>query len=302
MHTSTLTLLRCPACSGRLVLGGRDAGAQSVDDDTEIESGTLVCSSCEQSFRVSAGTPHLVHPPDLLPSDAEFQEKYDTGAEQYDIGLDWLFSSFGEDQEEFRRRLVGLLELKPGARVLETGCGTGQDSIHIAEQIGPEGHLYAQDLSIGMLRLAAEKLRAAPSPADTILSNAAYLPFGDGVFDAAFHFGGINTFGEMRRAIDELTRVVRSGGKVLFGDEGVAPWLRRKLFGRILINANGLYRHRPPIDMLPAVARDVRLHWVLGNAFYVIEYRVGDDPPFVDLDLPIPGPRNGTLRSRFYGP
>lgn len=277
-----------------------DAVRQSEGGDAEIESGTLTCSSCSRSFLVAEGTPHLVHPSALLPSDAEFREKYDTGAEVYDTGLDWLFSSFGEDQEDFRRKLIGLLELEPGGHVLETGCGTGQDSMHIAERIGPDGHLYAQDLSLSMLRFASRRLGASTTPSDTILSNAAYLPFAEDAFDAAFHFGGINTFGDVRRAIDELTRVVRPGGKVVFGDEGVAPWLRRKLFGRILINANGLYRHRPPIDRLPAVARDVRLHWVLGNAFYVIEYRVGDGPPFVDLDLPIPGPRNGTLRSRFY--
>jgi ubiquinone/menaquinone biosynthesis C-methylase UbiE len=270
-------------------------------DGAEIVSGAVACMSCPRSFAVEDGIPNLVHPPDLLPSDREFKEKYDAGAEDYDTGLDWLFAVFRKREEDVRERMIDLLDLHPGARVLETGCGTGRDSLHIVRRIAPGGELYAQDLSVGMLRVARRKLAGSPVPVELVLSNASYLPFADAVFDAAFHFGGINTFGEVRRAIDELTRVVASGGRVVFGDEGIAPWLREKLLGRILVNANPLYAHRPPVEQLPPNALDVRLHWILGNAFYLVEYRVGDGPPPVDLDLPIPGPRGGTLRSRYYG-
>lgn len=279
-----LAALQCPACGGALAR----------------EDADIACEACGRAYPVDDGIPRLIHPPELLPSDSEFQSKYDGGADEYDTGLDWLFASFGEKQADFRRQLIDRLDLQPGMRVIETGCGTGQDSLEIAARIAPGGELYVQDLSIGMLQLARRRLRDASVPVRFVLSNASYLPLPSSQFDAAFHFGGINTFGEVRRAIDEMTRVVRPGGAVVFGDEGIAPWLRRKLIGRILVKANPLYRHRPPIDKLPDVAHDVRLSWLLGNAFYVIEYRVGDSPPFVDLDLPIPGPRNGTLRSRYY--
>jgi ubiquinone/menaquinone biosynthesis C-methylase UbiE len=86
----------------------------------------------------------------LLPSDCEFQRKYDDGADAYDAGLRWLFASFGQDQVSFRRGLVDRLDLRPGMRVIETGCGTGQDSAEIAARIAPGGELYVQDLSIAM--------------------------------------------------------------------------------------------------------------------------------------------------------
>ena len=121
------------------------------------------------------------------------------------------------------------------------------------------------------------------------------------LFRSVFHFGGINEFGEVGRALSEMTRVVTPGGKVVVGDEGIAPWLRRRVIGRILIRANPLYAHRPPLERLPENALDVSLHWIIGNAFYVIDYRVGDEPPPVDIDLPIPG-RGDSLRSRYYGP
>jgi ubiquinone/menaquinone biosynthesis C-methylase UbiE len=290
VKAAILDLLRCPACGSRLTSREPVSG--------EVQSATLVCN-CGRTFAVEDGIPRLSHPPELLPSDAEFQEKYDRGAEDYDTGLAWLFSAFRVDEDVLRRRMVDLLELQPGARILETGSGTGKDSVHIRERIHPGGILFAQDLSVGMLRVARQKLAGAPGEAEYVQSNASYLPFADGTFDAAFHFGGINTFGELRRALEEMTRVVRVGGKVVVGDEGIAPWLRRKLFGRILVKANPLYAHRPPLDAIPATAADVRVQWILGNAFYLIDYRVADGPPFVDLDLPIPG-RGDSLRSRYY--
>jgi ubiquinone/menaquinone biosynthesis C-methylase UbiE len=290
VNTAALEVLRCPACGQSFAL--------ESSERHEIDSGRLTCA-CERAFAIEDGIPHLAHPPTLLPSDAEFQEKYDAGAEAYDSGLAWLFAAFRCDEAELRKGMVDLLELRPGSRVLETGCGTGKDSEHIRDQIQPGGTLYAQDLSLGMLRIARRKLTGGSGEVEFVLSNAAYLPFADETFDAAYHFGGINTFGELRRALSEMTRVVRVGGKVVVGDEGIAPWLRRRLFGRILVKANPLYAHRPPLAAIPDNAADVRLQWILGNAFYVIDYRVAAEPPFVDLDLPIPG-KGDSLRSRYY--
>jgi ubiquinone/menaquinone biosynthesis C-methylase UbiE len=283
-----LEVFRCPACGSPLAV---DANGRR-----DVESGTLACV-CRRRFNIKDGIPHLAQPELLLPSDAETQRKYDVGAEKYDSDLAWLFEAFRVDESEVRQSMVGLLELRAGTRVLETGCGTGKDSHYILERIQPNGTLYAQDLSLGMLRMAREKL--ASSAVEYVLSNASYLPFADDSFDAAFHFGGINTFSELRRALSEMSRVVRVGGKVVVGDEGIAPWLRRRLFGRILVKANPLYAHRPPLADLPDNAAEVRVQWIIGNAFYVIDYRVAGGPPFVDVDLPIPG-KGDTLRSRYY--
>jgi ubiquinone/menaquinone biosynthesis C-methylase UbiE len=268
-----------------------------VRDERDVIEGHLMCA-CGGTYRIEDGTPNLIYPNQLLPSDEEFKQKYDRGADKYDEGLDWLFGSFCEDENEVRSALVKLLNLRPGLHVLEVGCGTGKDSVHIASELGETGELYVQDISSAMIRLARRRLAGSPTPIEYLLGNAAYLPFNDGFFDAVFHFGGLNTFGEIRRALAEMTRVVHVGGKVVVGDEGVAPWLRKKEFGRVLINANPLYKHRPRLECLPENARDVALRWILGNAFYLIDYRVGDGPPKVDLDLPIPG-KGDSLRSRY---
>lgn len=260
----------------------------------------MTCSGCGRRYDVRGGIPDFVHPRQLSPADAEFQEKYDAGAEAYDTGLEWMWQAFASDEDTVRGSMIDLLELEQGARVLEIGCGTGQDSWRILERIGGRGRLVAQDLSRGMLEVARRRLADSADRVELVQSNGSYLPFKDAVFDAAYHFGGINTFGERRRAIEEMTRVVRSRGKVVIGDEGVAPWLRRRLVGRILVRANPLYAHRAPIAELPVNALEPRVQWIIGNAFYVIDFRVGAEPPHVELDLPIPG-KGDTLRSRYYG-
>jgi ubiquinone/menaquinone biosynthesis C-methylase UbiE len=256
-------------------------------------------ATCEagHAFGRTEGFLDLRFPKEPLPSDAEFQAKYDAGANVYDAGLDWLFRSFYEDEAAVRSTMAEALELDSGDLVLEIGAGTGKDSFEIARRLGENGKLVATELSAGMLERAKQRLSAASAPVDFLLANAAYLPFADRSFDAVFHFGGINEFGDKGRAIAEMTRVAKIGAKVVVGDEGLPPWLRGTAFGATLVNANPLYRHEPPLALLPESARDVRIRWLLGNAFYLIEYRIGDGPPPLDVDLPIPG-KGDSLRLR----
>ena len=281
MTDKLLKTLQCPQCAGSL----------------ETAAGALRCAN-GHTFHATGGIPDLVSPPVLAASDAEFLEKYDTTANAYETGLRWLFTSFREDEDAVRSLMADALGPVTGGFVLEVGAGTGADSQRILERVGPNGFLVATDLSRGMLEIARTKLNAGDERIAFVLCNGSYLPFRDRAFDAVFHFGGINEFSEKRRSISEMARVTKIGGRVVFGDESVPPWLRDKTFGRVLMNANKLYRHVPPLDDLPEAARNVQLRWVLGGAFYLLSFDVGEGAPYVDLDLPIPG-KGDSLRSRF---
>jgi ubiquinone/menaquinone biosynthesis C-methylase UbiE len=269
----------------------------STAANDDIIDGALVSQS-GAVYSIREGVPNFTYPEKLQSSDEEFLRKYESGAQQYDVGLEWLFRTFSLDQATVRASTVARLELQPGGRVLEVGCGTGKDTLHIAAALGLSGEIFAQDISPAMLAIARAATAGAAVPIEFFVGNGAYLPFADRQFDAVFHFGGINGFGDITQALAEMTRVARIGGKVVVGDEGVAPWLRERPFGQILINANPLYRHTPPLAALPEAARDVHLNWIVANAFYLIDYRVGEGPQEVDVDLPIPG-KGDTLRSRF---
>jgi uncharacterized protein YbaR (Trm112 family) len=185
MRADQLSRLICPACGGPLTLA-----------DGELPSGGVATgplrSDCGLEFEILDGIPNLVHPGELLPSDEMFKQEYDARAHRYDRDLDWQFDVFKEDKNALRERMVELLELGPGASVIETGAGTGEDSVHILERIGPTGSFVAHDLSKPMLDVAREKLSAFEADVSYVLSNAAYLPFEADSFDAAFHFGGLN--------------------------------------------------------------------------------------------------------------
>ncbi len=282
MKKSTLSILRCPEIGQPLAL------ETSSEDAEVILEGQLV-SPNGRSYPIRDGVPNLVFPDELMPSDEEFLQQYEEQANQYDTMVRFLFESFFEDEEANRAQMAAMLEVEPGDRVLEVSCGTGSNLFPLWDQVRPEGELFALDLSPGMMGVARQKMDAAQIPVEFFLGNGAYLPFDDGEFDGLFHIGGLNTFGEVKKALAEMARVVKVGGKVLVVDEGLAPWLPETEYGQMLLNTNKLYEHQPPLFALPANAREVRLDWVMGNAFYLITFRVGETEPQLNLELEIPG-------------
>lgn len=225
----------------------------------------------------------------------------------YENFLSWLFETFQQDETSFRNSLVEKLNLKAGDRVLVTGCGLGDDMNCILSKIGSAGELFAQDISDVMIAATARRLTAAgdqDSGLDNVylsVSNASNLPHPDSFFDAAYHFGGINLFSNIKSAIHEMTRVVKPGGKVVIGDEGVAPWLKENEYGKMAICNNKLWALEAPLSELPETAANVHLTWVLGNCFYVIDFEVSDSLPLMDIDVPHEGSRGGSIRTRYFG-
>jgi ubiquinone/menaquinone biosynthesis C-methylase UbiE len=70
--------------------------------------------------------------------------------------------------------IVQYLDLQPGMKVLDIGCGPGRLTIPVAKQVGQQGEVVAVDIQPGMLRWAQEKAQAAN------LTNIRFLQVGVG--------------------------------------------------------------------------------------------------------------------------
>jgi ubiquinone/menaquinone biosynthesis C-methylase UbiE len=218
--------------------------------------------------------PDLTFPEELSEADQFWKADYERIARDYDRAIWRMLLRWGYWEPWERRRLVGRLRLRRGDRVLEVGTGTGSNLIPIARRVGREGLISAMDLSPAMLRIAQEKLARRGIQADLVIANAAYLPYESETFDAVLHFGGINTFGDKKRAIEEMLRVAKPGAKIVIGDEGLAPSKERTRFGQRLLKENTLFANKPPVDLLPKErVQGFQLEWIWHGTFYIMEFR-----------------------------
>ena len=213
--------------------------------------------------------------------------------------LTWLFATFEQDEQQFRSAMLDRLSLSDGMKVLVTGCGLGEDLPMILSAVGAKGEIHAQDISKAMV-VSASKRCDQPNVCFSI-SNALALPYTSRYFDVVFHFGGINLFGDIRRAIGEMERVCKIGGNVLFGDEGISPHLIGTQYADIAINNNHLWAAEAPLKFLPHNAQDINLSYVLGNCFYLIKFSPSNGYPNMNIDVTHKGTRGGTARTRFFG-
>lgn len=118
-----------------------------------------------------------------------------------------------------RETLRVLLAPAPGERVLEIGPGLGYYSLDVAPRLAPGGQLDVLDLQQPMLDELMR--RAAASGITNIVpaqGDAQELPYEDSVFDAAFLVATLGEIPDKDRALRELRRVLKPGGRLVVGE------------------------------------------------------------------------------------
>ncbi|MCX6901170.1 MAG: class I SAM-dependent methyltransferase [Verrucomicrobia bacterium] len=294
MNAELARFYRCPATKSKLKLHVvRSSDDRIVEGCFENERG--------DRFEIRDGLPDFTWPRELPESDAKTRAAYEALASEYDVYAHVPFDTFHTPEEQVRRKIVDMLDLKSGMTVLEVGCGNGRGTQYLANAVGVDGCVFAQELSPAFLHHAMVRLKDSPAKVEFSLANASYLSFPDRCFDAAHHFGGINTFSEVKRCLSELARVVKPGGKVVVGDESMAPWLRDTEMGRIMMNSNPLLRAEVPLACLPVNAADVKVEWIMMGAYLLLEFTVAEREPAANYYVPIPGKRGGNHWIRYYG-
>ena len=123
-----------------------------------------------------------------------------------------------------RPRLREMLAPKPGQRVLEVGPGTGYYALNVAGWLEPDGALEVLDVQQEMLDHTMRRAHAlgisniVPTPGD-----AQALPYPDGYFDAAYLVATLGEVPDKGRALSELRRVLRRGGRLVVGEVLLDP-------------------------------------------------------------------------------
>lgn len=109
--------------------------------------------------------------------------------------------------------------IRAGDRVLDIGAGAGVDALIARRLAGPGGRVIALDLTAAMTR----KLRDAADDRgidqfDVVQASAERLPFSDASLDAITSNGALNLVPDKRRAVAEMFRVLRPGGRLQLAD------------------------------------------------------------------------------------
>ncbi len=131
--------------------------------------------------------------------------------------------------EEVRiaRLLIGLGR---GDTVLDVACGPGNFSRRFAEAVGPEGLVVGLDGSRTMLDRGASELRDLDlANLALVRGDALALPFADDSFDGVCCFAALHLFADPFAGLDEMTRVLRPGGRI-----ALMSSVRRQLTARPL--------------------------------------------------------------------
>lgn len=138
------------------------------------------------------------------PTDAETGRISAAAAEVYD--REFVPALFGPFADLF----VEAMGLMPGERVLDVACGTGAVALAAARRIGAGGRIAAVDINPAMLAVARRK-------SDRIAwqeAAAEALPCAAGSFDAVLCQFGLMFLADRTRALREMARVTRPGGRI----------------------------------------------------------------------------------------
>jgi arsenite methyltransferase len=132
------------------------------------------------------------------------------------------YDRLSDSQFEGGKRLVDRIGIKAGDQVLDVGCGTGRLATWIAERVAPTGTIVGIDPLAERIALAR-----ARTPAVTFEVGQAQdlSAFADGSFDAVCLSAVLHWVGDKPKALAEVRRVLRPGGRV-----GVTT-LSRELLG-----------------------------------------------------------------------
>lgn len=150
--------------------------------------------------------------------------------------LDWGSKEFFDEVESFRyatqpfmKEIVGFDKFT-GKKVLEIGCGLGTDLLQFARG---GANVTGVDLTPKSIELVKNRFAMENLPVDARVADAENLPFDNDSFDVVYSFGVLHHTPDTQKAIDEVHRVLKPGGRIiimLYNRTSLHVWLGAPLY------------------------------------------------------------------------
>lgn len=128
-------------------------------------------------------------------------------------------------QEPEARRIIAELDLAPGSRGLDVGCGVGLFTLWLADAVGPGGRVVGVEPDAERVEAARALVGSAlpPGPLAFERGDGTALPFADGSVDWVWCGDVLHHILDTGRALAEFVRVLRPGGRIVIKESQVPP-------------------------------------------------------------------------------
>ena len=152
---------------------------------------------------------------ETVPEDAKagrVAEVFDSVARKYDLMNDVMSGGLHRLWKTFT---IARAAVRPGAKVLDIAGGTGDLAKVFARRAGPSGEVWLTDINASMLGVGRDRMIDAGLLLPVAIADAEALPFPDRYFDLVTVAFGLRNMTKKDRALAEMYRVLRPGGKLL---------------------------------------------------------------------------------------
>lgn len=175
---------------------------------------------------------------------AKVAQVFHSVAERYDVMNDLMSAGLHRVWKTFT---ISRADVRPGMRVLDIAGGTGDLARAFAKRAGASGEVWLTDINASMLRVGRDRLLDHGLMTPVAVCDAEVLPFPDSYFDRVSVAFGLRNMTHKDRALSEMRRVLKPGGKLLvlefsrvakpvaplydWYSFNVLPWLGKKVAG-----------------------------------------------------------------------